>query len=69
MDWILFGISILAGIWFVHRYKFIDDIETNITDKNNENSIQINEQNNATLNNKDNKQNIFTTDFNNKLQK
>lgn len=53
---ILFGISVLAGILFVHKYKYIDELPTKAVNQNNESSTNVNEhneQNNISLNNND----------------
>ena len=53
---IFFGISILAGILFVHRYKYVDELKPNPVVQTNDSSTNINgqnTQNNISLNNND----------------
>lgn len=53
---LLFGMSVLSGILFVHRYKYTDELERNILNKTYESTSNINEtnnQNNLPLNNND----------------
>ena len=57
---LLFGMSVLSGILFVHRYKYTDELERNMlnktyesTSKSTSNINETNNQNNLPLNNND----------------
>ena len=54
---LLFGISVLSGILFIHRYKYIEEAEPNTLNKTTESTTNIREEtqhNNITVDNKDN---------------